>query len=301
VVFALRKPSDVPHLAVFGLGALVAVATLVRPTFWFYPVVVVVLLAVRFRGAPTRSLVTQLLAFLLPIVVVVGGWQLRNHEAVGSWQVSGVSGMNLYCYNAAEVEALVADTSITDARARLDCTTRYPNPEGICTRDVGFGCWSPDPHAAGQGFDEWGRKGLDILTDHPPETARVVAEGVLRQVAGPGRDMVGRYLGGVESLPLTMGLVAWNASLWALAAIGAVAGLRSEHRAFWAFLIATIGYVMVISAGTAADARFRAPLVPLLAVVAAMGVRITVRSLGVGRSPTPRARDRELAAAASAR
>jgi hypothetical protein len=113
--------------------------------------------------------------------------------------------------------------------------------------------------------------------------------------------MVGRYLGGVESLPLTMGLVAWNASLWALAAIGAVAGLRSEHRAFWAFLIATIGYVMVISAGTAADARFRAPLVPLLAVVAAMGVRITVRSLGVGRSPTPRARDRELAAAASAR
>jgi hypothetical protein len=54
---------------------------------------------------------------------------------------------------------------------------------------------------------------------------------------------------------------------------GVSSGLRSKHRAFWAFVIATIGYVILISTGTAGDAGFRAPLVPLIAPLAAPGIR----------------------------
>jgi len=291
VVFALRAPGDVPRMATFGLGILVAVVTIVRPTFWFYPAVLVALLVVRFRGLPRQRAVTHVLVFLLPILLIVGGWQLRNHAAVGSWQVSGVSSINLYCYNAAEVEANVAGVSMDAALDRLGCPTQYPNPDGICTRTVGFACWSPDPEADGQGFDEWGRRGLDILSDHPVQTARVVGEGVVREVAGPGTSKVARYLDTDESTPLTMGLFLWNAALWAFAAAGAAAGLRSKDRAFWAFVIATMGYVILVSAGTAADARFRTPLVPLLALLAALGIQ---RSLAaVRRSTAPAGASRE--------
>jgi 4-amino-4-deoxy-L-arabinose transferase-like glycosyltransferase len=279
VVFALRSPPDVPLVALFALGALVAAATVLRPTFWFYPAVLVALLAFRFRRLPGRSLVSGLLVFLLPIVLVVGGWQLRNHSAVGSWDVSGIADINLYCFNAAEVEANVAGISRDAAKRRLGCPTTYPNPNEICTPSVGYGCWMPDPDADGQGFDEWGGRGLDIMLDHPLQSARALGGGIVRELAGPGRAQVAHYLGIDTSMPLAIGLSSWVVVLWVPAAVGAVAGLRSRYRAFWAFVIATIGYVILISAGTAGDARFRAPLVPLIALLAAHGIRQSARTI----------------------
>jgi hypothetical protein len=40
--------------------------------------------------------------------------------------------------------------------------------------------------------------------------------------------------------------------------------------------VATIGYVMVVSAGAAAYARLRTPIVPMLALLAALGVKVCV-------------------------
>jgi 4-amino-4-deoxy-L-arabinose transferase-like glycosyltransferase len=276
VVFALRSPAQVPHVAVFALGALAAVATMVRPTFWFYPAVIVVLLAVRLRLLPRRALVAQLLVFILPIALVVGGWQLRNHARVGSWQVSAVPSINLYCDNAAEVEADLSGASLKSVMDRFGCL----GAEGLdtdCERQAGWSCWVPDPDAAGQGFDELGREARQILLDHPFQTGRVLGEGLVREIAGPGTDTVARYLGVAPSPALTGILLVWNATLWGFAAIGAVIGLRSRDRTFWAFVVATIGYVMLVSAGAAAYARLRTPVIPLLALVAALGARHCVR------------------------
>ena len=286
VVFALRSPAQVPPVAVFALGVLAAVATMVRPTFWFYPVVIVILLAVRLRRLPRRSLVAQLLVFLLPIVVVVGGWQLRNHDRVGSWQVSAVPSINLYCDNAAEVEANISGASLESVMNRFGC----PGEEDLdtdCELQAGWACWVPDPDAAGQGFDDLGREAREILLDHPVQTARVLGEGLVREIAGPGTETVARYLGVGPSPAETAVLFVWNAVLWTFAAIGAVIGLRSPHRAFWAFVVATIGYVMLVSAGGAAYARLRTPVIPLLALLAAMGVQHCVR-----RSAAPDRRSR---------
>jgi 4-amino-4-deoxy-L-arabinose transferase-like glycosyltransferase len=272
VVFALRSPAEVPPAAVFALGALAAAATMVRPSFWFYPAVIVILLAVRLRHLPRRTLVAQLLVFVVPIALVVGGWQLRNHERVGSWQVSAVPSINLYCDNAAEVTANVSGESVGSVMDRFGC----PGEEDLdtdCERQAGWACWVPDPDAPGQGFDDLGREARQILLDHPVQTGRVLGAGLVREVAGPGTDTVARYLGVAPSRPLTAVLFAWNAALWGFAVLGAVTGLRSRHRAFWAFVVATIAYVMLVSAGAAAYARLRTPIVPLLALLAALGVR----------------------------
>jgi 4-amino-4-deoxy-L-arabinose transferase-like glycosyltransferase len=279
LVFGRRRAGDVTVGAVFGLGALVALATMVRPTMWFYPAVLLVLLGFRFRDVPRRALVMRLLAFVAPILLVVGGWQLRNHSEVDSWQLSGATGLLLYCSNGARIESRTTGTSMLAARERLGCPTEGEDPDGDCTSTEGWTCRIPDPAARGQGFDEWNRRGLQIMTDHPVQAARILVEGVVRQVAGPGTDTVGQYVDLPASPPLVLGLFSWNTLLWALASMGAAAGLRSGHRSYWAFVIATIVYVIVISTGDAAYARYRVPIVPLLALLAANGVQWSVRRL----------------------
>ena len=279
MVFALRRPSQVPPVALFALGVLAGIATMVRPTFWFYPGALVALLALRFRRLGWRPLAIRLLAFLVPVVLVVGGWQLRNHATVDSWDVAGISDINPYCYNAAEVEATADGIDYDQVRRRLGCPALFSDPfaASVCTRTEGYGCWMPDPDAAGQGFDAWGSDGISIMLDHPVWTAKMLAEGVAGQVAGSGQSKLTWYLGIDGSPPITFSLFVWAWVLWAFAAVGAVAGLRSRYRAFWVFLIVTIGYVILISTGKAGDARFRTPLVPLIALLAALGVRYCVQ------------------------
>jgi hypothetical protein len=224
-------------------------------------------------------LVTRLLVFVLPIALVVGGWQVRNHATVGSWQLSGATGLLMYCSNAAQIEARTSGTSVDQTQRRFGCPPSGENPDGVCRSDAGWTCRVPDADANGQGFDEWNRQGLQIMAEQPVQTARIVVEGAVRQIAGPGTDTVRRYIDVQGSIPLALGLFSWNAALWAVAAIGAMAGLRSRHRAYWAFVIATIGYVIAVSTGDAAGARYRVPVIPMLALLAVNGVLWGVRRL----------------------
>ena len=275
-VFA-RRPERVHPAFVFALGALIALATMFRPTTWFYPVVVLVLLAVRFRRRRPLAVLVLLLVFALPIVAVVGAWQVHNHYAVNSWQVSGSAGVTLYCYNAAAVQAKVTGRGIEGVRRELGCDRGgWQNLKTACPPF--WNCNVAHPLANGPGFDEMSSKGLNILERHPVETTEVVLQGVARELGGPGTDTVRRFLHVRSSVALIVALSAWNVLVWALAVVGAVVGLRSRLRMFWLFVISLVAYVIVISAGAESGARFRTPIVPLLALLAAQGLRFIVAS-----------------------
>lgn len=277
IVFA-RRPERVHPLFVLALGALIALATMFRPTTWFYPALVLVLLAVRFRRRRPRALVVLLAAFVLPIVAVVGGWQVRNHYAVNSWQVSGSAGVTLYCYNAAAVQAKVMGRSIEAVRRDLGCDRG--GWEDLRTACPPFwDCNVKHPLANGPGFDEMSSKGLKILERHPVETTEVVLAGAAREIGGPGTDTVRRFFHIRSSVALIVVLSVWNILVWSLAVVGAVVGLRSRLRMFWLFVVSLIAYVIVISAGAEAGARFRTPIVPLLALLVAQGVRFIVATV----------------------
>jgi 4-amino-4-deoxy-L-arabinose transferase-like glycosyltransferase len=276
IVF-IRRPDRVPMRYVAALGALIAIATMFRPTTWFFPLVAVVLLAIQFRKLQRRALTTVFLAFLLPIVAVVGGWQLRNHYAVHSWSVAGSAGVTLDCVNAASVEARLAGTSNATERRRLGCSAIGPDLKGKCPPF--WDCAVQHPLANGPGYDEMSSKGLRIMAKHPVQAAKVVVAGAAREVLGPGADTVGRYLHVRSSHALTGVLFVWNLLLWAFALVGAVVALRSRWRMFWVFVISLLVYVVVVSAGAESGARYRTPIVPLLAILAAFGIRSVVTSL----------------------
>jgi 4-amino-4-deoxy-L-arabinose transferase-like glycosyltransferase len=250
----------------------------VRPTTYYFPPVVVVLLLCRFWRLGWQKLLVLLLAFALPIVVVVGGWQLRNHHAVNSWQLSGSAAVTVYCYNAAAVEAKVTNRSVQATRQELGCHPGgWDDLTGACPS--WWGCDVPHRLANGPGFDEMSSRGLRIVTRHPLQSADIVLEGLGRETFGPGADTVSRFLHIRSSPPLTAGLFVWNLIVWSLALVGAIVALRSSLRAFWVFLMSILGYVLVISSGSESSARFRTPVVPLVALLAALGVQRIARSV----------------------
>jgi len=288
-VFA-RAPDRVLLRFPFALGALIAASTLVRPTTYYFPVVVVVLLAIRFRHLPWRSTLAVVLAFAVPSLVLVGGWMVRNQYTVDSWQVSGSQAITLYCWHAAEVEARANDETIQAARERLGCHRSGFDVAVLCPS--WWACDEPQPMAHGPSWDEMNRRGVEILVEHPVDSAVVFARGFVREIAAPGTDTVSRFLHADSSPALTALLLAWNVVLWSLALVGAVVGWRSSYRWFWMFVISIVVYVLVVSAGANAGARFRTPLVPLLALLAALGARYLVRrvrsaSMDRSRTSTP--------------
>ncbi|MDQ1457392.1 MAG: hypothetical protein QOH28_3012 [Actinomycetota bacterium] len=275
VVFAPRTDRVRPRV-VAALGTVTAAAIMVRPTMYFFPIVVLVFLAFRFRDRPRRRLLALLLAFAMPIVIVAGGWQVRNHYAVNSWQIAGAGAVTIYCYDAAAVQAKVANNGMAAARRQLGCNpTGWDNLAKACP--TWWGCDVPHPLGRGKSFDEMNRRGLHILARNPLETAQVAFKGLGRETLGPGTDTVRRFLHASSSPALTIALFSWTLLLWTLALVGVFVALRSRLRAFWAFDIGIVVYVMAASAGAEADARFRTPIVPLLALLAAVGAQHLVR------------------------
>jgi hypothetical protein len=257
---------------VFVLGASIAAATMVRPTTYYLPPIVVVLLLVRFWRVPARRLIAILVAFALPLIAVVGGWELRNHYRVDSWQLSSSAAITLYCYNAASVQAKATHVTVKAARDELGCNPGgWDELKNACPK--WWRCALPGRSAYGPGYDEMNTRGFRILEKHPAQTAEVVAAGLMREVFGPGTDTVSRFLNVRSAAWLGAPLFVWNAVLMLLALVGVAVALRSPKRAFWASLIVLVTYVLIASAGAETSARFRTPLVPLLGLLAARAMQ----------------------------
>ena len=121
-VFAPRRIGIVWPLL---LGLTLAVATLVRPVTYY---LLVVASCVRGPGRTTaqRGPAVAGVAFLVPVVLLVGGWQVRNEREVGSWRLASVEAVNMRFYRAA---AIVADREGIDLVTVQDRFRRENGPE----------------------------------------------------------------------------------------------------------------------------------------------------------------------------
>ena len=258
------------------LGLVMAVATLVRPVTYYLPLLVLVLLFVRRARRHDRwlELAKVTVAFLLPLVVLVGGWQLRNHERVDSWRFSGIEAKNLYTFRAAGVVARESGISLEDARHRL---REQFGPLGS--------------ESQGSYYGRMYRSGVHILTSHPRDTIIVTVTGLGSELFS-ARLKFFTYLGlspasgAVEIVAVVM-LVAF----YALCAYGIVLVVRRRRDLLaHAFVAGIAFYVLLASAGPedlgGRGERFRAPVMPILILYAAYGAY----ELSLNRTPAHRTR-----------
>jgi hypothetical protein len=227
-----------------------------------------------------RTLLRGAAVFGLPCLVLLGAWNVRNHDRVDSWRFSGLEGTNLYWYRAASVEAAREGEGLEATQVRLteDLSRGLVPPFDYEEYRSG----GPPPawqHRQGEYYDRAQSAAVDILRSDPLRTAREYARGVYGQVVQSGWRSALEYVLG-DSPPAILvapGLpLVW--AVEALAVVGAVVALRRPGRQRWAHVLIVglaVYVILVTAAGPDAGGgyRFRIPIWPIWALYAGLGLQ----------------------------
>lgn len=289
-LLASTRPRIAAPSAVLA-GVVAGFAILIRPIGIILPVLLPVPFLMAHRLDRRQRLMTGAIAFAIP-ALIVGGWSARNYHIARYPGLSTIGAINMYYYRAADIVA--RREGILLAATRASFGTRLGVPfERIYQAAV----QSPEL------VRRMDRMGLRVLEAHPLDAAAMTLQGcvylALSPIRSPLAAMIGtvgasagdglnagalsagrirQTLGTMLRSPVLSVLVLFEALLTLLMWTGIVealircARMRNEKYRLWVLYLTIAGVVlMVLAAGGEADVRFRAPVVPLLAVVAAIG------------------------------
>jgi 4-amino-4-deoxy-L-arabinose transferase-like glycosyltransferase len=304
--YALLSDRRAPWTWALALGVALALATLVRPITYYLvvPVFVGLLVWAIAVRLPWRPCAAMLLLAVVPSIVLVGGWQVRNYCATGSGEFSHIRGYNLLWYRGAGIVALRDGISIEEARERI--RDSLPPMEGWTTAEE---------------YNLYGREGMALVRRHPVLFVRMQARDTADVLVAPAQVLVVHLLTGehLETSPFgdlfrlapgeyartwVIGRPAVFAAfvyemlyllvLYAGAACGIWHALRAGRgqRAFHLLACGVILYFILLSAGPEAHSRFRVPFMPLLALYAGLGLSaLTTHWRHVALAPGQRSDD----------
>lgn len=268
-------------------GVALALAAHVRPLAYYLivPVVAAFVAGAIRRRLPARVIAAGALAPTLPWIVLVGGWQLRNQNATGSPRFSQIASVSLLDYRAAGIAALRDGVSLEEGRRRIHA--ELPEMTG----------W---PQA--RVFDAYRSVGLRVIAEHPFLGMRTQIAGVARTLFSSGlasvhaftpsrlssgpmadllrlppREYVSRWIVGAPLILLLYALVtAATLCIYGAFCYGVVRVIKNEEGDPWwhAVILGTCAYLLLLPAGPESYARFRVPVMPLVAVYAAYGFSV---------------------------
>jgi hypothetical protein len=242
------------------LGLSIAVATLVRPVTYYLPLLVVLLLLIRHvrRRDRARNLAQMTAAFMVPLVLLLGGWQLRNHERVDSWRISGIEAKNLFLFRAAGAVARSSHNTFAATKHEM-------------WHDFG----QVGTESQGSYYGRMYKAGVHILASHPIDALVGTVNGLwseLFSVRAKSLAFLGFHPGAAMADAGVVVLVVF----YAVCAYGIVVVIRRRRDLLaHAFVAGVAFYVLLASAGPEAvgarGERFRAPIIPILILYAARG------------------------------
>jgi hypothetical protein len=285
VVSRLRR---IIFTAIFT-GILAGCAILIRPIGILLPVLLPIPFLIGTRDR-REGLIGGALAFAIP-TVIVGAWSLRNYVLAGYLGLSTVGAINMYYYRAANLAARQEGVLLATARDSFGPRLGVPY-QMIYEADV----QSPELTR------RMNQLGFQVLAAHPLETVVMTLQSSIYLALSPIRTPLAEMLGtagasagdglnaGVFSLsrirttlmtiltsPVLISLVLLQVFLTIVVWIGiGLALIRCAHATaeyrLWVLYLSGAGVILLtLAAGGEADARFRAPVIPLLAIVAAIG------------------------------
>ncbi len=139
------------------------VATLTKPIAQFLPIILVGVVVYRYWGSPKELILKSTIGALLPFLIVVSPWMIRNHAHFDSYQVSSGGFQNVYSDLGASILAVRDKGSYSEIKARLE--SDFAKKHNISEREI-------------QGNPQWAdslfREGLDIIISNPLSTGKTV-------------------------------------------------------------------------------------------------------------------------------
>ena len=251
-------------------GLLAGALVLVRPVAILY------FAALAFAFAIERIGWKRIAAFIAIALALPLAWAARNAHHTGVFHVASIAGSNMLAYRAAGAVAIedggdfltelppVQQQLVADAQGEIEETMHIPDAGELSDAVRGR---------------EYNRIGRRIFLEHPRGAAMLTLRGILVLLFESDWEammMVSR----IDESTVHLAIDAWTVALTIFALIG-LAVLRRHDRTLALLLGLTIAYFVLISAGGEAEARFRVPVVPMLAIAAAAGAVVVVRSVRV--------------------
>ncbi|HTY54036.1 MAG TPA: hypothetical protein VMB26_02485 [Candidatus Binataceae bacterium] len=271
-------------------GFVAGIAILVRPIGIILPLLLPIPFLVSRALERRQRYLAAALACAIP-VLMVGGWSARNYRVAGYPGLSTVGAINIYYYRAADIVARENNTLLEATRASFGARLGVPY-ELVYEARVQSAALAR----------RMNQLGFMVIRAHPIEAAVMMLQGSIYLALSPMRSPLAATIGtsgvyhgdglnaGAFSIsrisntfrliwqsPVLSVLILFEALLtmlvWAGIGVGLVRCARgqSEYRVSVTFLTATGILLLVLAAGGEADVRFRVPVVPLLAAVAALG------------------------------
>jgi hypothetical protein len=288
------------NLIAFACGIVIAFSTLVRPISYYLPfaIVIVLLLAVGLKKLPWKTVFTTASLLIIPWIILVGGWQIRNYLQVGCSDISKIEGLSFLYYRGAGIIAARDHIPFTDAQNNLRNELSPQSQSNI-------GC-GPEKAA-----------GIQIIRENP---GLFIIEEVKGFIAFFKDSNAGDFLvylntyysdgmrSDIQHLSFVDFFKRWIVQyplsfvisiyarlyviiLYLMIIIGIIQlgkgiNLRNEKSIHQnisisggVFLILLSAYFAVISAGPEAYARFRVPVTPFFCIFAGLGLDMVIRTL----------------------
>lgn len=269
---------------------LAGVLVLIRPSGLALPLATLVWAIVRIGWKPLSAGV-GLLALLLPF-----GWMLRNYSAQNTFTLSTIGPNTLYLFHAAAVKAQGEQRSFNAVQSAMieDLNQRFD--------------WANDPNAISDFLAYCKHASIGIYRQYPIAAAKVTASNLVAFIAKPPRGYFDDALGlkkgydpvtgfqadesqGIaqrlmaKTSSVTIALSGYQFALQVLQTVLFALGMRSLwriNRRLSLFVAALFAYFWLSSAITQTDARFRLPVLPLMAVCwAAVGQKRESHPIGI--------------------
>lgn len=242
---------------VIATGLAAGALVLIRPVaiLWF----VVIAVFVRPRRLAIAFTIS---ALLLPV-----GWGLRNLARTGVFTVASIAGTNMLMQRAAGALAIMDDYEFPDA-LRDRQNELIEEAEVIIDRAEHVQDRTELPHAVQAKY--YGALGRRVFLQHPIGAAMITLHGIEMNLFDS--DAAAMII--VSRIPpsiVRMSLDAFTHIEFLLAVVGVIVMWRRD-RILAAFIVLTLIYFIVISAGAESEARFRVPLMPLYAIAAAFAI-----------------------------
>ncbi len=257
-----------------GAGLLSGASVLVRPVaiLFFLPAMVYLVL-VRRQFKWRSALVFFLAMTLFPLL-----WSVRNYRCTGYFGVSSLAGWQMMMYRGAGVLAI---NDSGDFESNLG--KRQKELEAVACRDLRETYQKPCAAVSiAQRTRYYSRLGRRLVAQHPIGFAKLALRGGATMMLGGDADRVAGVIGSRPEVARKLILI-YTVPLAGFSVAGLCVWWKRRRSVFYLASL-VVGYFVFISAGAEAYARYRVPVMPAYAILAATGSAYLFRALSRGGS-----------------
>ena len=283
-VLALVHGLKTTKLSLFVVsGALLGVATLIRPVTQYFPMVAAALILI-YRGATWRFRGRAFAVLALVFVLTLTPWLYRNHAQYGHVGLSTIQGENLLFYGASYAEVARTGRTIEEVRAEFGeiaaergaIEGNNPFENSKIYQDIAMSyIKSNSVLYAKRHMRGIANMFLNLSTQQIAKYLGVPSHELpYRFYAAPGfLETVRGFLRSKSSAELTIGALVGVAMLatYLTALVGGCAALR-ERNHFYMIATVIIALYFFASVGPIGQVRYKMPLVPFYIAYTGLGL-----------------------------